>query len=203
MSASATTRPPPKPLHWFIAQSIALILLLGFWSTPRAAYPALFHTHANALFGSLEAPHVRFGPGGDTDTAIIVAARTDAAQRVESSFSVGQIGYWPSAVLVAMLLATPLPALRRAAAAVIGAALVDLFTLARVGVEIAYLDHLLAHGANTGHGATAVLLRVGSEALTATIPSAAFVLVCWVALASPWRTIDLRPMRAWLGARSR
>ena len=40
-------------------------------------------------------------------------------------------------------------------------------------------------------GAVPLLLRVGSESLTATIPSAAFVLVCWVVLANPRRTIDL------------
>ena len=60
MSASASPRPPPKPLHWFIAHVIALTLLLGFWPTLRMAYPALFHAHANALFGwMIEAPRVR------------------------------------------------------------------------------------------------------------------------------------------------
>ena len=139
MIASVTTQPRPKPVHWFVAHAIALTLLIGFWPTPRAAYPALFHGHANALFGRLEAPHVRLGPGDETDTAMTVATHADAASALQSSFSVRRIGYWPSAMLLGMLLATPLPPLRRAAAAAIGLAMVDLFTLARVGVEIAHL----------------------------------------------------------------
>jgi hypothetical protein len=188
-------------VHWFAAHSIALTLLIGFWPTPRAAYPALFHAQANVLFGSLEAPRVRFGPGERTDTAMTVSRRAGDADELESSFGIGRIGYWPSAMLLAMLLATPLPPLRRAAAAAIGLALVDLFTIARIGVEIAHLNYLLGH--ETAHGATPVLLRIGSESLTATIPSAAFVLVCWVVLASPRRTIDLSAARRWVGVRAR
>jgi hypothetical protein len=202
MIAWFRTQPPPKTAHWFVAHALALTLLIGFWPTPRAAYPALFHAHANALFGSLEAPLVRLGAGQVTDTALTVAARAGAADTVVSSFSVGRIGYWPSALLVAMLLATPLSALRRAAAVAIGLALVDLFTLARVGIEVAHLDSLLARGGAPAPGAVPLLLRVGSESLTATIPSAAFVFVCWVALARPWRTIDLAAARAWVGGGS-
>ena len=203
MIASVPTQPRPKPAHWFVAHAIALTLLIGFWPTPRAAYPALFHAHANALFGCLAAPHVRLAPGATTDTAMVVAApRAGAAAAWESSFSVGRIGYWPSAVLLAMLLATPLSPLRRALAAAIGLVLVDLFALARIGVEIAYLYQRPHEPDASAHDAVAVLLRVGSESLTATVPSAAFVLVCWVALASPWRTIDLSAVRSWIGDRS-
>jgi hypothetical protein len=200
MSASAIP-PPPKPLHWFLAQAIALTLLLGAWPAPRAAYPALFHAQANALFGSLATPRVHFGPGDRIDTALVLSLSSGAPDTVESSFSIGWLGYWPSALLVAMLLATPLPLPRRAAAIAIGLALVDLFTLARVGIEIAHLDYLLARG--TEHGPLAVLLRIGSESLTATIPSYALVLVCWVLLAGPRRTIDLTAARALIGTRGR
>jgi hypothetical protein len=107
-------------------------------------------------------------------------------------------------VLVAMLLATPLRPLRRVAAVGIGLVLVDLFTVSRIAVEIAYANYQLSHGLDgPAHGPVAVLLRVGSESLTATIPSAAFVLVCWVALARPHRSIDLGAIRALVGERSR
>jgi hypothetical protein len=199
MVASVTTR-RPKPVHWFVAHAIALALLIGFWPTPRAAYPALFRAHANALFGSLATPRVRLEPGTLTDTALVVAApRAGAEAAWESSFSVDRIGYWPSAMLLAMLLATPLAPLRRALAAAIGLALVDLFALARIGIEIAFLYQRPPEPAPSAHGAVAVLLGVGSESLTATIPSAAFVLVCWVLLVRPWRAIDLSPARALIG----
>lgn len=208
MSASAIPRRPPKPLHWFVAHSLALTLLLGFWPTPRAAYPALFHAHANALLARLEAPRVRLEApapesGMRTDTVMIGPARA-GAPTWHSYFSVGRIGYWPSAMLVAMLLATPLAPLRRALALAIGLALLDLFTLARIGVEIAYASYELAHGPGApAHGPWHLLLRVGSESLTATIPSVAFVLVCWVITASPWRSIDLSAARALIGDRPR
>jgi hypothetical protein len=94
-----------------------------------------------------------------------------------------------------MLLATRLSPLRCALAAATGLVLVDLFALARIGVEIAYLYQRPHEPDASARGAAAVLLGVGSESLTATIPSAAFVLVCWVALASPWRAIDLSAAR--------
>jgi len=205
MSASANPRLPPKPLHWFAAHAIALTLALGFWPTPRDAYPSLFHAHANALLAHLEAPHVRLsGPGDGTDTVMIGAALAGAPEAWRSSFSIVRIGYWPSVLLVAMLLATPLSPLRRALAVAGGLALLDGFTLARIGVEIAYASYEVAHGPGAPvRGLTHLLLRVGSESLTATIPSAAFVLVCWVVLADPRRTIDLGAARGWVGLPAR
>jgi hypothetical protein len=202
MIASVTAQPRPKPVYGFAAHAIALSLLIGFWPTPRAVYPALFQAHANALFARLAPTDVRFAPSTlpRTDTAMSVAVpRAGAGAAWESSFSVTRLGYWPSAVLLAMLLATPLTARRRALAAVLGLALVDLFALARIGVEIAYLYQRPHEPGPPAHGAVSVLLGVGSESLTATIPSAAFVLVCWIALATPWRAIDLGAVRALTG----
>ena len=44
-----------------------------------------------------------------------------------------------------------------------------------------------------------LLLRVGSEALTATIPSLAAVLVVWVLVARPRQVLDLAVLRRVLG----
>ena len=209
MPDSATPRSRPKPVHRFAAQASAFLLAIALWPAPRAAYPAWFHAHANALLAALEAPHVRVAApspesGEHTDTAMTAAPRAGEPIVWTSYFSVVRIGFWPSAVLVAMLLATPLPPLRRALAAAIGLALVDLFTLARIAVEIAYASHeLRLRSGVIGRGPIDLLLRIGSESLTATIPSAACVLVCWVVLASPQRTIDLGALRAWLGSGAR
>jgi len=201
MIASAPAQLRPKPIHWFVAHAIALSLLLAWWPTPRAIYPALFQAHANAVLGRLASPAVRFAPGTVADTDMVVAVpRAGPRAAWQSSFSVVRIGYWPSAVLLAMLLATPLSARRRAMAALTGLVLVDLSVLARIGIEIAYLRQRSPEPDAAVHGAVSVLLGVGSESLTATIPSAAFVLVCWVALAKPWRALDLAPARAWIGA---
>jgi len=209
MSASDTTRHPPKPVLVFVAQSIALTLLIGSWPTPRDAYPALFHLHANALLRSL-APQVRLdAPAPEsgvlfTDTVMIGAPHPAAEAAWHSWFSIRRIGYWPSAALLAMLLATPLSPVRRALAIATGLALLDAITLGRIGLEIAYASYELTQGpGGPARGPFHLLLRVGSESLTATIPSVAFVFVCWVVVASPWRSIDLTAARALLGIPTR
>jgi hypothetical protein len=177
----------------FAAHALALTLLIGFCPTPRAVYPTLLHAHANALLRAFDVRLDRPAPESDatTDTVMI-------ADGWRSSFSVERLGWWPSAALLALLLATPLPPLRRASTVLIGLALLDAFALGRIAVEIAYASAEVAQtgGAATLPHAVRVLLRVGSESLTATIPSAAAVFVCWVALASPRRTIDLAPLTA-------
>jgi hypothetical protein len=201
--------PPPKPPGLFVAHALALTLLIGFWPTPRGAYPAVFHVHANALLGFLEAPHVRLevpAPESEvrTDTVMVGAPHAAADAAWHSWFSVRRIGYWPSAALLAMLLATPLSPLRRAIAILTGLALLDAFTLGRIGLEIAYASYELAQGPGSpAQGPFHLLLRVGSESLTATIPSVAFVFVCWVVVASPWRSIDLTAARTLLGISAR
>jgi hypothetical protein len=190
MSAPGPKR-PPKPVLLFAAHAIALALLIGLWPTPRAAYPGLFRAHANALVRPWDVrlePPVAADPASGVDTVMQGSAW-------RSSFSVERLGWWPSAALVALLLATPLSPLRRASAALIGLALLDAFALARIAVEIAYLNAEVAQvGGAALPSALRVLLRVGSESLTASIPSAAAVFVCWVALARPRSAIDLAPL---------
>src|SRR5258706_4157306 len=197
----------PKPLHWFLVHALAWVLAIGLWPAPRVAYPALFHAHANALLAWIEVPSVHLAspaPGSDptVDTVMTGALHAGAEAQWESSFSVAQIGYWPAVAFAALLLAAPASALRRAVSLVLGLALLDLVTLVRIALEIAYASDALAHGPDApAQGLAHVLLRVGSDSLTATIPSAAFVLVCWVIAARPWRAIDLRAAQTWIAAR--
>lgn len=190
-----------------MAHAIVLTFLLAHWPTPRDAFPALFHAQANAVFAALPGPRVELrdpapGSGIPTDTVLVGVPRPGAPPAWTSWFSVHRIAYWPAAALVAMLLATPLPPLRRALSIVAGLAVLDVLTLGRIGVEIAYASYTLAHGTGE-HGIVPLLLRTGSESLTATIPSAAFVFATWAAVASPWRTIDLTRARALLGMPAR
>ena len=211
MRSKGPTRvqPDPKPVALFVVHAIVLTLLLGFWPTPRDAVPALFHAQANAVFDALPGPDVELRTpapeaGIPTDTVLVGAPGPGGAPAWTSWFSIRRIGYWPAAALVAMLLATPLRPARRALAIVAGLALLDALTLGRIGVEIAYASYELAHGPGApARGLVHLLLRTGSEALTATIPSAAFVFVTWAAVASPWRTIDLGAARALLGMPAR
>jgi hypothetical protein len=192
---------PRRSALWFAAHAAALALAFGLWSAPRDAYPGLFHAHANALLRQIEAPRIVLAepaPDADlrTDTAMTGAPRAGAAVAWTSYFSVVRIAFWPSVALVALILATPLPPLRRVLAALLGLALVDAFALARIGAEIAYASHeLSARAGMVSRSPLDLLLRIASESLTATIPSAAFVLVCWVLLARPQRFFALRRAR--------
>ena len=193
----------PKPALWFAAHAAALALAFGLWSPVRDAYPGLFHAHANALLRHVEAPSIALGPPAAdadlrTDTAMTGAPRAGEPIAWTSYFSVVRIGFWPSVALLALILATPLPPLRRLLTALLGLALVDLFALARIGAEVAYAFHeLSARAGMVSRSPLDLLLRIASESLTATILSAAFVLVCWVVLATPGRAIDLGAVRAW------
>src|SRR5262245_58377396 len=102
MSANAAASPPPKPVLLFAAHALALTLLIGLWPTPRDAYPGVFHAHANPLLLSFDVRLESPPPGSEpaTDTAMI-------GPTWRSSFSVERLGWWPSAALIALLLATP------------------------------------------------------------------------------------------------
>lgn len=203
MKPSSPTR--PKPVGRFVVQALALTLLIGFWPTPRELYPASFHWRMNALFAEGSGRTVRMsGPEtpAEPDTVMRGFAPSDPRPLWISRFSLTQMGWWPLAGLLALILATPLSARRRALALLAGVAALETVTLGRIGVEVAYAfrESELGPGGSAG-GPLYLLLRVGSEALTASIPSAAAVLVVWVAVARPRAALDLSALGRLLGAR--
>jgi hypothetical protein len=195
----------PRPALHFALLALALALLLGSWSAPRTHYPALFHAHATPILAAvtghpvlLESPEPIDARLGDTLMKGYLPGFFRPAWT--SQFSVTRIGYWPSLALVALLLATPLAPLRRALAIAAGLLLLDLVVLGRIALEIAYAYFEAERGpGQAAQGLVHLLLRVGSESLTATIPSAAAVLLIWVLLANPRRSLDIGPLRAFLG----
>ena len=79
-----------------------------------------------------------------------------------------------------------------------GLLLLNLVTLGRIGIEIAYAYYEVERGpGQAAQGVAHFLLRVGSESLTASIPSAAAVLLIWVLVATPRRALDATSVR-WL-----
>jgi hypothetical protein len=189
----------------FAAQALALALLIGYWPSPKWHYPKFLHAHAAPILSwatghpiGLRAPEP--GGPGDVDTVMKGYAHGSIWPLWTSRFSVTRVGYWPSAVLAALILATPLAPLRRGAALLGGLLLLDLVTLGRIGIEIAYAYYEVGHGPGQAlQGVAHVLLRVGSESLTASIPSAAAVLLIWVFVANPRRALDVASARALLG----
>jgi hypothetical protein len=181
-----------------------LTLLMGFWPTPKSLYPSGFHALGNALLGRGDVPWARFaGPAveeGEIDTVMQGALAGLDEPAWTSKYSAVRIGYWPCAALAAFVLSTPMSPVRHLGSLLVGLSLLQLLTLGRVCVTAAYAYYEVAHGPGApARGPLHLLLRTGSESLTASIPSAALVFVVWVLVARPRRTLDLGILRRLLG----
>ncbi|MDH5567136.1 MAG: hypothetical protein OEY15_10770 [Myxococcales bacterium] len=205
MTQSTASRPRPRSALLFAALALALSLLLGHWSAAKQRFPALFQAHATPILAAATGRPVRLGAPeraapGEVDTVLRGYAQGVIRPVWTSRFSLVRIGYWPCAVLVAMILATPMTPRRRALALLGGLALLDAVTLGRIGIEIAYAYQEFEHGPGQAlRGPLHLLLRVGSESLTATIPSGAAVFGIWVLVSDPRRGLDLGGVRVLLG----
>ena len=178
--------PPPKPLALFALHALLLTALIGLWPTPRQAYPQWFHSRASAWFGAFGVEELRVEPSAEAGTDTRLTRLEQGQPLWQSRFSVERLGWWPSAALAALLFATPLSAARRGVALLAGLVLLEAFSLGRLGVEVAYLDLEAALGpGGPPRGPGHLLLRIGSESLTASIPGAAAAFVCWVLVARP------------------
>jgi len=194
-------QPPPRPVVIFAVQAFLLALLIGHLPSPKAHFPAFFHAQAGPLLSFLTGHPLRFEvPDAVTLEGVDTTLKGYAYGSVRpvwiSQFSVVRIGYWPAAVLVAMILSTPLTPLRKWMALAVGLLCLDLFTLGRVGIEVMYAYYEVLHGLGQAvRGPLHLLLRVGSESLTASIPSVAAVLSIWVLVADPRHTLDVGSLR--------
>ena len=205
MKRSGPGRLRPSSIPLFAAQALALALLIGHWPSPKRHYPEFLHAHAAPILSwatghpvGLWAPES--DDPGDVDTVMKGYAHGSIHSLWVSRFSVTRVGYWPSAVLAALILATPLAPLRRSAALLGGLLLLNLVTLGRLGVEVVYAYYEIEHGpGQAAQGVVHFLLRVGSESLTASIPSAAVVLLIWVLVANPRRALDVASVRGLFG----
>ena len=161
---------------FFLRFLVVFVLVMAPWPVVGDVYAAFFRAGGNLLFSSFgsegrvqfrrlsdrEPPHA----AEDTDM-ILVNRRT----RAESVFSAGsrQQGYKPTAFVLALILATPIPWARRLRAALWGLLCVNVYVAFRVAVLLA--------GAFSGNNKLA-LFTPG--------PVAGFVLdyIGWVVVAS-------------------
>lgn len=205
---STSSPTPPKPVLVFALHALVLSLLLGYWPTPRQVYPAALRAQAEWVYGPATDPVVelRAAPesaGAVTDTWMEAYAANDDEPLWRIAFSAIRMGYWPSAVLVALLLATPMTAKRRLAASAIGLAWVHVVALGRIGIEILRAsEELLARG--TGSETRALIAaRSASEVLNSNIVVIAVVLIGWAVVAAPRRHLDLGGLLRLLGIERR
>jgi len=175
--------------------ALVLALLLGNWPTAREAYPTVLRAQANALFGGDGLPRVGLreadsrAPDYDTYVERFTAKGADPEWRV--SFNTLRVGFWPSAVLVALFLATPLSAGRRLLVTAGGLLWLDAVALLRVGVEIQRASVELAQGPGSSGDASLLLLRTLSEVVLSNVVTIAAVLLGWAAGARPRESLRL------------
>ena len=122
--------------------------------------------------------------------------------RWRAELSLLRLGWWPSAVLAALLLATPMSARRRALALLAGFVWIELYVLLRLFAEVGYADYEAVAGPDGALvGPVHALLRSSAEVLEANVVLVAVVLLGWVLLARPARGLDTHSLRRILPAR--
>jgi len=205
---STPSRPAPKPIAVFAVQALLLSLLIGWWPTPRAWYPALVRAHAAPLIDAMSSQQVALrasaGEPDDVDTRMEGFLPGDPRPRWRAEFSTLHLGWWPSAVLLALVLATPMTTRRRLLA--LGAALlwVEVYLLLRLGAGAAYAGYEARYGPGEAiTGPLHALLRTAAEVLEANGVLIAMVLLGFVVIARPAGAIDARSIRRLMPQRSR
>jgi hypothetical protein len=200
-------RPPvprPKPIHVFALQAAALILVAAWLPQPKALYPRLFHAQVNGLsqvlgqLGASRALHLAVPEGrrDGSDTEMRGFDRRRIEPRWTAYFKIFGRGYWPVVAVGALVLATPLPWLRRLAAALAGVLLVNAFTLAQMtALAIALFGS--AESAPRAAEGWARARTVTEHFFNSEMPRLAAILIAWAAVAAPGRHLDLRPARVW------
>ena len=128
-----------KPVALFAVHALALALLLGFWPTPRVLYLPFVYAQAHVIYGGEAGVALRPAPPDRYDARDTVMEGLDRdgnEPRWRARFDLLNMGYWPSAALLALLLATPMRARRRLLGVAAGLLWIDALALGRIGVEI-------------------------------------------------------------------
>jgi hypothetical protein len=134
--------PPPKRIAWFVARLVLFYTLLILpWPVLPQAYAAVYRTVSNVVFGSFGTEGVvRFqkpARPGKMDSEIAIRRRASPVIGT-TSHSARFTGYVPTAFVVALILATPLPWSRRGKALLWAMLLVHVFIALRQVINLLY-----------------------------------------------------------------
>jgi len=198
----------PKPVAVFAAQAFLLALLLGWWPTPRELFPPLLRAQAAPLLDAGIAGTLTLRPSDPkvegVDTLMEATDSGARAPRWRAELSLLSLGWWPYAVLAALVLATPMRAGRHAVALAAGFVWIEAYVLLRLYAEAGFADYEAKMGPGGAlAGPVHALLRSGAEILEANVVLVAVVLIAWVVLARPARALDASALRRAVPARPR
>lgn len=128
-------------LRFFVLALFLYVLLILPWPGVREGYRALYQTTGQALFGRFGAEgRVRYEVRPDDelyDLDVVLGKR--GVGEVPAKMDTRRVGYVPVAVIVALVLATPVPWGRKWRALAWGFVLVNLFVVFRSTLQLLYL----------------------------------------------------------------
>jgi hypothetical protein len=194
------SRSPRKPVQVFAVQAAALGVLLGFLPGMDRIYPMLFNAHAQPVYNAvlavvapghyLRITTIRTADVDRRDTRMVGFGPRSTEREWRQFHRVFTRGWWPTAIVMGMVLATPLPWRRRAVALVAGVLIADALILIRIGVMI-FLNYVVSEQGAGWEG----VRKVAEESFRSWVPPLVIVLISWVAAARPASTIDLAAAR--------
>jgi hypothetical protein len=133
---------PGRQILLFCVRSVALYALLAApWPGVREGYAAAFHRAAGVFLGTFgQQGIVRFRPMtagyAMQDTEIEMVHRRGGGQRI--GYNASYAGYLPTALLISLIVSTPVSWRRRGWALAWGLLLIHLFILLRVWLLLLY-----------------------------------------------------------------
>jgi hypothetical protein len=186
---------------------VFLTLLLWVLPSLDAAYGYAFKQAGSALFGRLGSDvrlEYRWIPPNQRQNSgeiEMVGYRRDGSTPLwESAYSVRDRGYQPTALLVALILATPATRRRHVAASVAGAAGLNAFYLAQTGVLAAALFASVDPGSVWLGDALAAQRGLVEAMFGSPLVRYAAVFAAWAVAAAPARRLDFDAVARRLGA---
>ncbi len=196
---------PLKPiLSFFLRLVLLYALLVAPWPGLRACYGSGYRTVMNALFGSFGSDGiVRFealaGDVEQVDTEIIAGNRRTRARPISALHSTAVTGYLPTAEVVALIVATPIPWSRRWKSLLWGLLLVNGLVILRVAIALLYGfsgDHPIAL---YSPGPVWIAVLAGAHRVFATWINFSYVAPLFIWIVVTFRRSDWERL---LGARS-
>jgi hypothetical protein len=133
---------PWKRLSGFFVRCVLwYALLLAPWPRVMEAYRTVFRAAGNRVFQSVgRGGSVSFEPRTDIDhtgdTTLVFTKVRHYRASTDMQINSAYVGYRPTAFLVALVLASPVPRSRRFVALLAGLVLVSVFVAARVGLQV-------------------------------------------------------------------
>ncbi len=202
--------PKPKPLHRFALQAGLLALLLGFLPGMQRVFPTLFNAQAEWVLNAgmqvlSDGYRVRvrtLDPAryrDRRDTHLVGYGPRASARDFQwrAAYRIHSRGWWPMAIALAMVAATPLPLRRRLLAALGAALIVNALVLLRVGLLVAvnfgYSESPTDPAWRRAH-------EVSQASFESWVGALVTVLIAWAAVARAPSTLDLESGWSWLSA---